>query len=460
MSVLDIFSMVIRNLFKRKTRTFLTILGVLIGTTAIVTMVSLGLAMNKTFEEELDKLGDITMITVYNNAYYGMPQGRNKVPTLDNNAIMSFRNIPGVQAATPIVEMQITFAVGRYIAPYVNVSAMDSGAMEAMGYKVSEGRLLQENDKLNILFGAKAAYNFTEINRSGGGYMWGGMADESVPPKVKPMEAKIKMSYDWRFFEQALGYYVLGEGEKPIKTFNVKGIGILEEKGYPIDNSIFMSLGQLKTLMAEQEKYQQEQMADYGYNQGTRQKTDRGYSRAYVKCFDLKTVKEVNAKIKELGFESYIPSQSLDSMENIANSMQALLATIGAVSLLVATLGITNTMVTAIYERTREIGIMKVIGASLKDIQWLFLLEAAMIGLLGGVFGVLVSLLVSYFINTSGMQLLSSINEFAMQSTVSLITPELCGIAIVFATLMGLFSGYFPARRAMRLSSLSAMRME
>ncbi len=460
MSVIDIITMVVRNLFKRITRTILTILGVVIGTLSIVVLVSLGLAMNKTFEDELGKLGDITLITVHNNNYYGRPQGQNKVPSLDNNAISAFRKIPGVQVATPIVEMQITFASGKYLAPYMNVSAMDPEAFEAMGYMPSEGRLLLENDKLNILFGAKAAYNFQEISRSGGGFSWGGMQDESKPPKIKPLESKIKMSYDWRFLDQALGYYIAQEGDKPIKTMSVKGVGVLEEKGSSIDYQIFMSLNQLKALVAEQEKWQQEQQQEWGWNGGSKPKTDRGYVRAYVKCYDLKTVKEVNEKIRAMGFFTEIPSQSLDSMENISNSLQVLLSFIGGVSLVVAVLGIANTMITAIYERTREIGIMKVIGASLRDIQWLFLLEAAMIGFLGGAIGVLCSLGVSYVMNTSGIQLFSSISEFSMQTTVSLITPELCIIAIILATVMGLVSGYLPARRAMKLSSLTAMRAE
>jgi len=165
--------------------------------------------------------------------------------------------------------------------------------------------------------------------------------------------------------------------------------------------------------------------------------------------------------LNEWGFPNYMPAQQLEAMRNIANSLQSFLAGVGAVALLVSALGITNTMVTAIYERTKEIGVMKVIGASLGDIRKLFLMEAALLGFLGGVAGVGLSLGVSHFINTSGVRLLAdSINEFAMQTQVSLITPELCGLAVLFATIMGIVAGFFPANRAMKLSVLTAIRTE
>jgi len=114
----------------------------------------------------------------------------------------------------------------------------------------------------------------------------------------------------------------------------------------------------------------------------------------------------------------------------------------------------------SIYERTREIGVMKVIGASLSDIRKLFLLEATIIGFSGGVFGVLLSLLISNLLNNSSLSFFSIFTAYLGEdssSVISLITPWLCGSAIFFATLIGLVSGYFPARRAMRLSAVNAL---
>ncbi len=474
MSNLDIFSMALRNLFKRKTRTFLTILGVVIGTAAIVIMLSLGLAMNKTFEEELGKLGDITVITVYppydrgGGMYMSMGGGGMAMSAssgssgsapkqlyLDANAVESFKRIPGVVAATPLLQLNLLFSAGKYASPGMTVYGIDVAAMEPLGFVTTEGRLLNETDRKNVLFGAKAAYQFMDPRKN----EWGG--DESKPPKINPMEVRnLKVTYDWNYYSQMAGYET-DDKAIPGKVYSIKNVGVLESKDYRNDYSVFMDINQVRQLRDEQERWSQAQSAQYGYNQGTRDREkNKNYDTVLVKCSSLETVTEVKAVLDKIGYPCDMPSQSLESMKNIANSLQSLLATIGAVSLLVATLGITNTMVTAIYERTREIGIMKVIGASLKDIRKLFLTEAALIGFLGGVFGVIMSVTVSHFINTSGVQLLSSIREFSMQTTVSLITPELCGYAILFSTIMGIVAGYFPASRAMKLSALSAIRTE
>jgi len=451
----DIFAMSVRNLFKRKTRTFLTVLGVVIGTAAIVIMVSLGLAMNRTFEEQLEMLGDLTVVTVYNPQWYGgAAKPGEKRLALDKNAVQMFRTLPGVVTATPLMNYYLIGTSGRYVSTWLQVLGIYPDAMEAMGYVLAEGRFLQDNDKMNVIFGAEAATSFGDIQSQ----MVYRPGRESDKPRIDPMTARFKVTYDWDYYSIVMGNPV-DENVQP-KLFDMKCVGVLEPKGYPADFSIFMDINQVINLQKEQNLYNAERSREYGWNQGSREQQQLNFDQAYVKCTDLNQVKKVKAIIEEMGYYAEIPSQSLDSMESISNSLQSLLAAIGAVAFLVAALGIANTMVTAIYERTREIGIMKVVGATLSDIKKLFLTEAALIGFMGGLFGAGLSLGISHILNTSGMRLFSAIREFSMQSTISLVTPELCGLAVLFATVMGVVSGYFPANRAMRLSALSAIRME
>ena len=108
------------------------------------------------------------------------------------------------------------------------------------------------------------------------------------------------------------------------------------------------------------------------------------------------------------------------------------------------------------YERTREIGVMKVIGASVRDIRNLFLVESAMIGLIGGIFGILQSLGISHLMNKYLAQGLFGEAEIA----ISIIPPWLIVVALFFSALVGLISGYFPAIRATKLSAIEAIRTE
>ena len=164
--------------------------------------------------------------------------------------------------------------------------------------------------------------------------------------------------------------------------------------------------------------------------------------------------------ITEMGLGAYSLTDILKSMQKTSANIQAILGGIGAVSLLVAALGITNTMIMSIYERTREIGVMKVLGAELGAIRRLFLFEAGLIGFLGGVLGITFSLIISAVLNNAGLSFMNYFMYMGEESKISVIPLWLIGVSIIFATLIGLISGYYPARRAMKLSALEAIKTE
>ena len=137
---------------------------------------------------------------------------------------------------------------------------------------------------------------------------------------------------------------------------------------------------------------------------------------------------------------------------------------IGGVSLLVAAIGIMNTMMMSIYERTKEIGVMKVLGCDMADIKNMFLFESGIIGLMGGIAGLMVSYLISYIINfftSSGSNdTVSMFIGYNDGGSLSYIPPWLAVFAIIFAIAVGSIAGYLPAVRAMKLSPLAAIRNE
>ena len=145
--------------------------------------------------------------------------------------------------------------------------------------------------------------------------------------------------------------------------------------------------------------------------------------------------------------------------------MMLILGSLGGISLLVAAMGITNTMIMSIYERTREIGIMKVLGCVVGDIRTVFLLEAGLIGLGGGAIGVLLSYAISFVLNMLGSgglgSLLGGMYYGGGDATrISVIPIWLVGLALVFSTLIGLISGFSPANRAVKISALEAIKHE
>ncbi len=159
-----------------------------------------------------------------------------------------------------------------------------------------------------------------------------------------------------------------------------------------------------------------------------------------------------------MGYGTYSLADIRESMKKQSNTIQMVLGGIGAISLLIAALGITNTMVMSIYERTREIGVMKVLGCRMNNIRQLFLFEAAVIGLIGGVIGILLSYIASFVLNSVGTSILSPGNPDA--GPVSVIPPWLAAAAIMFSMFIGIVSGFYPARRAMKLSALEAIKTE
>ena len=187
------------------------------------------------------------------------------------------------------------------------------------------------------------------------------------------------------------------------------------------------------------------------------------YNQLIVSVDNMDNVSAVQEIINEMGYQTYANAEWIEQEMKSMNVIQAVLGGIGAVSLFVAAIGITNTMMMSIYERTKEIGIMKVIGCRIKDIQALFLIEAGYIGFIGGTVGTLLSYLISFVIN----KLLSGGGAEAMgfymeegAGGISRIPLWLGGISILFAILIAMVAGFFPSLRAMKLSPLAAIRAE
>jgi ABC-type antimicrobial peptide transport system permease subunit len=452
MNSIDIVRIVLKNLLRRKTRTLLTVMGVVIGTASIMIMVSIGIGMNEGFKQQISRMGSLNSINVRSNEsgmYYVVDDGtggrnQSEMRDLDDAAVADFSRISGVDTVIPFIETHGKIKLGKYIG-YIELQGINPEHMDKLGLKVSEGRLLETGDKTNVVFGFGVKDNLynpksTQMRR------WGRGGPE-VDLLTERITLSLDMSYGEDFFQEEGGV------QKKPKTYKINGAGMLEEGNYEYYSSIFMDISELKKIVKDfnKGKSKNDNSGDY--------RDIQGYSRIIVKVKDINDVQSVQQQIKDMGFYADSLTDILKSMQETTSSIRIVLGAIGAVSLLVASIGITNTMVMSIYERTREIGIMKVIGSSLGDIKKMFLFEAAMIGLLGGIIGLLLSYGVSYLLNTAGFALLGFYGGGEGVKT-SIIPLWLAGSSMMFTTIIGLVSGFYPARRAMNLSALEAIRKE
>jgi putative ABC transport system permease protein len=160
--------------------------------------------------------------------------------------------------------------------------------------------------------------------------------------------------------------------------------------------------------------------------------------------------------VQQLGYSAFSLKQVIDQIDQGFGIFRGILAGIGGVALLVAAIGIANTMVMAVLERTREIGIMKAVGASPQDIRALFLGEAALVGIFGGVIGLALGIAGGKVIEV----IIRQVNPNVNPPDIFVVDPALAGGALALALLVSLVAGFLPSRRAMRMSALSALRYE
>jgi ABC-type antimicrobial peptide transport system permease subunit len=184
-----------------------------------------------------------------------------------------------------------------------------------------------------------------------------------------------------------------------------------------------------------------------------------GYDLLTVQAADLAAVPDLIEAIEEFNLQT----QSLEAVLDVANQvltlLQVLLGSVGGLALLVAALGVANTMMMAIYERTREIGVLKALGASRGEIRALFTVEAALIGLIGGVFGLIIGALLGRLVDWIAHRYLISEGVTGV-GALSIIPAWLAIGALIFAALIGLLAGLYPAARAARLDPVAALRHE
>jgi ABC-type lipoprotein release transport system permease subunit len=472
MSNFDVLGMCLRNLIKRKLRTFLTMLGVIIGTAALVLTTSLGLATDARFARQMEDMeADLTVIQIYAGGRWtqdsdGNWQAPTYIPDLDDQAFETFNRIPGVRVATPLMRGTLYLRSGPYAMDAWNVQGVKPEALALMGYSLSDGRFLEEGDRFAAVFGSSAERNFERLgvdwmNRAD--RLWRERSGEEVETFVDVFNDEITFSFDYRFTWAGMEDMDIEEAFRPVSSFPLEVVGVMAPTGdtWGVDGSFFMDIETLQYLDQRRQEAERDNQQEWGWFSAIQTGPRLTYDQGFVRVYDFNQTAEVADAIEAMGFSVWYQGQWIRQQQEAMGAIQLLLQAIAAVSVFVAAISIANTMIMAVYERTREIGVMKVIGGAIWDIRRLFLLEAALIGLFGGVLGIGLSFAGSYALNNFDLGMFGELaSAGGTGDVVSLITPWLCGVALVFASAIGLISGYFPARRATKLSALAAIRSE
>lgn len=439
----DIFAMALKNLKGRRSRTKLTIIGVVIGTCAIVIMISIGAGINNMLTQEYKSSSTATRISIYANTDSNADEA-DKMP-LNDSAVSYFESMDHVETVLPVINMSdyVSITRGKYTYNGDSVMAVDFDTLEKLGVQVENGTLKRQSDPYTVYVGSTAVTNFADKQ--------GNSVECEYDDNFNLVSCEIDPLKDTFYLAPAV-LDAENQTASSSATHKLRVAGVLSGSG----SSGLDSIGSIFIDIRAAEKIIREYNA---INNKPNKPVE--YSEVFVYTDKIDNVKSVQSNLNAVGLSTYSNQDDQEYIKKIMTVVQVVLGAIGAVSMFVAAFGISNTMIMAVYERTKEIGVMKVIGCDISDIKTVFLCEAGLIGFTGGVIGVFISIIVSLIANAvAGAVLSSTLSDMSIRVTVSSVPLWLVVLGIGFSVLVGVISGVSPANRAVKVSALKAIHNE
>ncbi len=397
----DWFILALKNIRKRKLRSWLTIFGIFISITTIFLLISLSLGLEDAVEEQFEILGTDKFF-IQPRGQLGPPGSTSVSVELSMNDVDAIKKVSGIKEVSWFIignaeiesndETRYTLSIG------IDIENFELGFGD---FDLDDGRIIKEDSK-EVMLGYQYKYrNYFE----------------------KPIN---------------IGDSVLINKEE----FRVKGI--VEEVGNPQDDrQIYLTENDFRELFGIENRVDVI-IAQIDEGEDMQEISERVEKR-------MRSVRGVTKKTQD--FTILTPEELLESFGNILSVITSFLLGVSAISLLVGGIGIANTMYTSVLERTREIGVMKAIGAQRRDILGIFVVESGLIGLIGGIIGVILGIV--------GAKMIEAIGEQSGISLLSISIPSSLVIGcLLFSFIIGSVSGFLPALRAVKINTVEALRYE
>ena len=458
MKISDLLKMSLASLWRRKVRTILTVMGVVIGTASIVVMISIGVGLNVSVQQSLEEMGDLRIIEVSRGMVFDADgsYSENNDNQMTPEVVETFRQIPNVYAVLGAYqswgEMTITTAGKQFQGGIVG---MDLSVAPQFGYEIHRGEFVDETDGKNVVMvGQLAPFLFMRPNDWS--LEWPSPDENGMypEPEMDILTRRLRISPVNFSSDFSVDKSNSTESDESRISTNQPTEEVITAKG--ILKANWNLPGAQEGIILGEELYLELLKEHYRINSTPKDQQRLTYDTIRIKVNNISDVRDVETTIKQMGFNTWSMESMREQMQGVYGAVQMVLGGIGAVSMLVAALGIANTMIMSIYERTREIGVMKVLGCKLNDIRLLFLVEAGAIGFVGGMAGLALSYGVSALINSVLGGGLTGVSG----AQASVIPLWLALLGLGFSVAVGVIAGIPPANRAVRISALSAIRQD
>ena len=490
MSFLDILNLALRNLRQAKLRAGLTTMGIIVGVAVIVTMVSFGLGLQRNMLARFKALDLFNEMTVFGKSLSTLAstldRGRqdsdggerrrprlrpetNPTRILNDDAVAEIAKIPGVAYIEPSIGFPVFIRANGRVQTQFVTGAMVPNASSRFKEFVG-GQMISAPDADEVVVNERFTREFDFAKPEDAV----GKTIEFLAPKDEQKESDKKTPPEDEGPSNFFGL-PLDEGNDDSKaagnlvahTFRIAGVLNTEMKdgvgqggmrGMFPGGNIYIPVQTARQWIIDHRGPMGRVALALAREKGALGPSDvEGYDTAVVRVTDPVELTEVRKRLTELGFGSFSIVDQLDQIRTVFLILDSVLGLLGGISLLVASFGIANTMIMSILERTREIGIMKAIGAEDREIKLIFFFEAAVLGIVGGVIGVLLAWGIDGIANRAAYRFILKPQGASFIDFFSL-PPYLSIGAMLFALLVSIAAALYPATRAARIDPVKALR--